>query len=559
MKAQHPHASMVLMSHPSVGTIVPLPLPDSDYRELVSVLMDLSTGVDLPSTFQAVARGLSRLTSFDWLCISYRGPRDSTISMHSSHSGRPEWLAHTAELVAPPAEVETWFLPEIGRSGCPESGFVDDLRDWPVPTDIGSLLSIPMPASAGGSREAGGRARRRGALLLGRVESVPFEPRLVELLSPCAAQVTVLLEKAEWLERFRSANGELRTQLQRARASRPSGGGRADAVTIPSMPAHRPQRKAAAEARWIAVDEPSVRALEVVERAAHTDVSVVLLGESGTGKELMARTLHKLSPRAMGPFVAVNVASLTPELVGSELFGHVPGAFTGAKGGRRGLIEEAAGGTLFLDEIGDMPPSVQPALLRFLEEGVLRPVGGNEFRSVETRIVCATHRGLRAEVAMGRFRADLFHRLAEIVVELPPLRERPGDLTRLTESFLKQESGGQRRDLPADWWPAFRAHDWPGNVRELRNVVRAVVALSRGADLEARFLPEPLRGGVVEAGSSRGSSSGEFEGWTLVEVERELIRRALDATGGHRGRAAERLGISPRTLYDKVRRLDLST
>jgi DNA-binding NtrC family response regulator len=297
----------------------------------------------------------------------------------------------------------------------------------------------------------------------------------------------------------------------------------------------------------------------VVERAAHTDVSVVLLGESGTGKELMARTLHKLSPRAMGPFVAVNVASLTPELVGSELFGHVPGAFTGAKGGRRGLIEEAAGGTLFLDEIGDMPPSVQPALLRFLEEGVLRPVGGNEFRSVETRIVCATHRGLRAEVAMGRFRADLFHRLAEIVVELPPLRERPGDLTRLTESFLKQESGGQRRDLPADWWPAFRAHDWPGNVRELRNVVRAVVALSRGADLEARFLPEPLRGGVVEAGSSRGSSSGEFEGWTLVEVERELIRRALDATGGHRGRAAERLGISPRTLYDKVRRLDLST
>ena len=158
---------------------------------------------------------------------------------------------------------------------------------------------------------------------------------------------------------------------------------------------------------------------------------------------------------------------------------------------------------------------------------------------------------------MGRFRTDLFHRLAEIVVDLPPLRERPGDLTRLTQSFLRQESGGHRRDLPAEWWPSFRAHDWPGNVRELRNVVRAVVALSRGPDLEARFLPEPLRAPMMESDPPTAVRKGEFEGWTLVEVERELIRRALDATGGHRGRAAERLGISPRTLYDKVRRLDL--
>ena len=546
------------MPNRSHGTIVPLPLPDSDYRELVSVLMELSAGVDLPSTFQAVARGLSRLTSFDWLCISYRGPRIQRILLHSSHSGRPEWLAVTEELSDPASEVEAWFLPEVPRSGSPDGGFVDSPQEWPAPADIRSMLSIPMPRSGGGSREGGGRARRRGALLLGRVGRTPFEPRLVELLSPCAAQVTVLLEKAEWLERFRSANGELREQLQKARSKRRGLSARSDAVTIPSMPAHRPQRKPVSEARWIAVDEASVRALEVVERAARTDVSVVLLGESGTGKELMARTLHHLSLRSMGPFVAVNVASLTPELVGSELFGHVPGAFTGAKGGRRGLIEDAAGGTLFLDEIGDMPAAVQPALLRFLEEGVLRPVGGNDFQSVETRIVCATHRGLREEVAMGRFRADLFHRLAEIVVDLPPLRERPGDLTRLSQSFLRQESGGHRRDLPTEWWPAFRAHDWPGNVRELRNVLRAVVALSRGPDLEARFLPEPLRT-LVDESVPQSPKNGEFDGWTLIEVERELIRRALHATGGHRGRAAERLGISPRTLYDKVRRLALET
>jgi len=378
----------------------------------------------------------------------------------------------------------------------------------------------------------------------------------VELLGPCAAHVAVLLEKAEWLERFRTANGQLREQLERMKSASRRAAAPSEAPTIPSMKVHRPAVPAE-EPRWIAVDEPSVHALEVVKRAATTDVAVLLLGESGTGKELMARTLHRLSDRSSGPFVPVNVASLTSELVGSELFGHVPGAFTGASGPRRGLIEEASGGTLFLDEIGDMPASVQPTLLRFLEDGLVRPVGGNTPRSVDTRIVCATHRDLGAEVEGARFRTDLYHRLAGIVVQLPALRDRPGDLGRLTECFLKQESGGRRRELPRSWWPAFRTYDWPGNVRELRNVVRALVALSSGPELESCYLPELLRSHLMGPLAQAAAPGGEFDGWTLVEVERELVRRALEATGGHRGRAAERLGISPRTLYDKVRRLEI--
>ncbi|MEE2829390.1 MAG: sigma 54-interacting transcriptional regulator, partial [Myxococcota bacterium] len=194
-------------------------------------------------------------------------------------------------------------------------------------------------------------------------------------------------------------------------------------------------------------------------------------------------------------------------------------------------------------------------LLRFLEDGIVRPIGGNESRELDVRLVCATHRDLREELSAGRFRVDLYHRLAGVVVELPSLRDRPADLTCLTASFLEEESTGARRQLPRGWWPAFRSYDWPGNVRELRNAMRSVVALSRGPELEARFLPEPLRSHLLGPLDEQRLSRGEFNGWTLAEVERELVRRALLATGGHRGRAAEQLGISSRALYDKLRRL----
>ena len=555
MPLPQPRASMWVMANKPLATIVPLPAPDADYRTLVEVLQELSRGVDLPSTFQAAARGLSRLTRFDWMCVSWCPPRGQDVFLHLSLSGRPEWLATSQELPGLSGPVSSWFLPEMPRmvQNAAQSSAASE-PDWPVPYDIGPLVAVPMPAGGGGSRASGDREQRRGALVLGRSRSAPFEPGLVTLLEPCAAHLGVLLEKAEWLERFRSTNAELRDQLQRLRASRRPI--LADAPTVQTAAVPKRRSGDGGGPRWLAVDPSGVEALELVERAATTGVSVLLHGESGTGKELMARTLHRLSERRSGPFVAVNVASLTPELVSSELFGHVPGAFTGARGERRGLIEDAAGGTLFLDEIGDMPPAVQPSLLRFLEDGLVRPVGSNRPRSVDTRVVCATHRDLLADVVSGRFREDLYHRLAGITVYLPPLRDRPGDMRLMAGVFLKETSDGRYADLPPSWWPSLRAYHWPGNVRELRNAMRSVAAMSRGPDLEARFLPLPLRE-MVDGGSSGGRKDDPFDGWTLAEVEREMIRRALDATAGHRGRAAQRLGITARSLYDKIRRLGL--
>jgi len=549
------------MAKERLATIVPLPAPDADYRVLVEVLMDISKGVDLPSTFSAVAHGLARLTHFDWLCVTWLPPRGEATLVHASLSGRPEWLATTTELGSVSRSAEAWLLPDSARlvSDALTCDAADDPQ-WPVPVDIGPLITVPMPTSGGGSRTSGSRERRRGALLLGRASRRPFEPGLVSLLEPCAGHLAVLLEKTEWLERFRTANAGLRDQLGKLRAERTDP---ADA-TVRSMPvpASLKGRRAGDGPRWLAVDPQGLEALEVVERAAETDVGVLLHGESGTGKEMMARTLHRLSPNARGPFVPVNVATLTPELVGSELFGHADGSFTGARGKRRGLIEDARDGTLFLDEIGDMPLAVQPTLLRFLEDGLVRSVGENAQRAVRTRLVCATNRDLLADVVAGRFREDLYHRLAGIVVTLPTLRERPGDLQLLSREFLRQFSEGRRSDLPAAWWPAFREYHWPGNVRELRNALRSVTAMSRGPDLEVRFLPQPLRGMIEHEGPADTTVSSPvgadaYDGWTLAEVERDMIRRTLAATGDHRGRTAQSLGITPRALYDKIRRLGL--
>ena len=549
---------------PRAATIVPLPAPDADYRALVPVLKELTVAVDLTSTFNAAGRALQRLARFDWLALCYRPERDSSPVLHVSLSGRPEWLATSQPLDVRSHRLRQWFLPETpriaGREGVP--GARGDAA-WPVPGDIGPLISCPLPAGSGGQRRDASRAHRRGALVLGRRGSRPFEPGLLTLLEPCVAHLVVLLERTEWLESFRAANTELRERVaELQRKGSPSRRARAASAAspVPEPP------------RWVAVDTAGVDVLEIVERAATTDLPTLLHGESGTGKELLARTLHRMSERQDGPYVAVNVATLRAELAASELFGHVAGAFTDARGDRVGLIEEADGGTLFLDEIGDMPASVQPALLRFLEDGLVRPVGSNQPRRVNVRIVTATHRDLPVEVRAGRFRGDLYHRLAGVVIDVPALRDRPGDLLPLAEQFLGEASGGRRRALPPSWLPALRVHSWPGNVRELRNALRAAAAMSRGPDLEARFLPQPLRGMVEEATqgattvsdvapvtpapTSRGPE--EFDGWTLQEVERAMIQRALNATAGHRGKAAARLGISPRALYDKIKRLGVA-
>jgi DNA-binding NtrC family response regulator len=542
------------MATTRLATIVPLPAPDADYRLLVPVLREISRGVDLQSTFRAVALGLRRLTRFDWLAIARRSRDGRTITVHASLSGRPEWLAVTDDLQGLSPEAEAWLAPDVSRMVGPSTrpaGGHDP--QWPVPRDIGPLLAVPLPAPGESPRTS------RGALLLGRVEGA-FEPHLVALLEPCAAHIGVLLERTEWLEQFRTVNAQLQARIRELESKR-----RSEAPTISDLPVVR--READIETgrfeceEWRTSDPIGIAVLELVHRAAETDLPVLLTGESGTGKELLARTIHLRSDRRNGPWVAVNVAALASELTPSEFFGHAAGSFTGARGHRKGLLEEANGGTLFLDEVGELPRTLQPLLLRFLEDGLVRPVGANHARQVDVRIVAATNRDLVADIANGRFRDDLFHRIAAVEVRLPTLRERPADLADLLRGFLREASGGRWSDVPAAWWPALRAHAWPGNVRELRNAMRAVALMSRGPRLEARFLPPGLRAAVAGGSTSTDAplpTHDPYDGWTLNEVERESIRRALIATEGHRGRAAARLGITPRSLYDRVRRFELT-
>jgi two-component system response regulator FlrC len=315
----------------------------------------------------------------------------------------------------------------------------------------------------------------------------------------------------------------------------------------------RAQRRAAGdqEHELIAVDPAMLRVLTQVEKVAPTSATVLLLGESGTGKEVVARQIHRLSPRAGGPFVAVNCAAVSPQLVESELFGHEKGAFTGAIDQRRGRFELADGGTLFLDEVAEIPIELQAKLLRVLQEQRFERVGGARTIEVDVRVVAATNRDLERELEQGRFREDLYHRLAVFPVRLPPLRERPADILPLAEHLLARIGGQLKRPgltLTHDARDAIAGRGWPGNVRELGNALERAAILTAGDAISASDLTEMV-----------GSAPAELSlDGTLKELERQAIERALAATGGHRKRAAERLGIGLRTLYDKLKEYGLS-
>jgi DNA-binding NtrC family response regulator len=296
--------------------------------------------------------------------------------------------------------------------------------------------------------------------------------------------------------------------------------------------------------------------LALVRRAARSPSTVLVTGESGTGKELIARALHYHSDRVGQPFVAVNCRALAPGVLESELFGHERGAFTGAERARPGLFERADGGTLFLDEIGDTGADFQAKLLRVLQERSVVRVGGDDERSVDVRIVAATNRDLRAEVAAGRFREDLFFRLAVIPVQLPPLRERPEDVLPLAAHFLeraRQRLGREVRGFSPEAERLLATRRWPGNVRELENAVERGVVLARGPLIE----PDDL---LLEAdpGADAPESGGDDLQAFLDRATREHLERALAAAGGKRIEAARALGIDRTTLYRLMRRHDLS-
>jgi DNA-binding NtrC family response regulator len=287
--------------------------------------------------------------------------------------------------------------------------------------------------------------------------------------------------------------------------------------------------------------------IEQVRAIAATDASVLLLGESGTGKEVVARTIHWNSARRDGPFVAVNCAAIPENLLESELFGHVKGAFTGADRARRGLFADAGGGTLFLDEIADMPLALQAKLLRALQDKTIRPVGGNEEIQLDLRVISATHGDLAGLVRGGRFREDLYYRLAVIPIRLPSLRERPEDIPLLARHFLERVSASLRRSVEGFTDEALArllAHRWPGNVRELENVVERAATLARGP----LITPADLALDLVAPGPVETTARP-----TLDDLERRYIDQVLAETNGDKRRAAQILGVSVRTLQRRFR------
>jgi DNA-binding NtrC family response regulator len=290
---------------------------------------------------------------------------------------------------------------------------------------------------------------------------------------------------------------------------------------------------------------------ELVEQArlvARSKVAVLIEGESGTGKELLARLIHDASPRAAQPFVQVNCAAFSETLIESELFGHEKGAFTGAESARPGRFELAHGSTMLLDEIGEMPLRLQAKLLRVLEEERFERLGGTRALQVDVRVLATTNRDLQAEVARGQFRGDLYYRLNGVRFVVPPLRHRREEIPRLAEHFFQRFRGESRvplRGLSARALELLTTHSWPGNVRQLRNVIHRACLLARGVEIQPADLP-PTEEGTAQPGT--------LEGMTLAEIERRVILTTLRSLNGNKTAAAARLGVTPRTLLNKLKK-----
>jgi two-component system response regulator HydG len=297
--------------------------------------------------------------------------------------------------------------------------------------------------------------------------------------------------------------------------------------------------------------EIMVNLVKMIERVAPSQANVLVLGESGTGKELIAKTIHEKSNRKHKPFVAINCGALRETLLESELFGHEKGSFTGAYNRKIGLAEVANGGTLFLDEVGELSQSIQAKLLRFLQEGEIYRVGGKDPIRVDIRLISATNRILEEEVQKGNFREDLYYRVNTIVVDMPPLRNRKEDIPALVQHFLSTNSHGQYlsrgKTIHEDALKALVKYDWPGNIRELQNVCERLQILSDGHMIMLNDIPDQIR--VPE---TKNDLIEYYHSVTLYEIEKKYILKALHHFGGNKTQAAQNLGITIKTLYNKL-------
>jgi DNA-binding NtrC family response regulator len=327
---------------------------------------------------------------------------------------------------------------------------------------------------------------------------------------------------------------------------------------------HRESRKLAARletgagfGEFVGTSKPMREVYDLISRISTSDASVIITGESGTGKELVARTIHELSPRSKGPFIAVNASAIPENLMESEIFGHERGAFTGATGIRAGCFELANHGTLFLDEIAEMPAALQPKLLRVLEDRRVRRVGGSQEFQVDVRVLAATNQQPLEAVERGKLREDLFYRLNVFTVALPPLRERAGDISLLTQVFLQQFNKKHGREVEScsdETLELLKSFPWPGNVRELRNVLERAVILAEGGRIEPAHLPDYI---LIPTASDVGDTIKISSGVTAAQAERDLILRTLKATGNNKAEAARRLGLDVKTIRNKLKTYDI--
>jgi two-component system response regulator AtoC len=332
------------------------------------------------------------------------------------------------------------------------------------------------------------------------------------------------------------------------------------AIRIGELSAEVDRLRAELDRDWdvdgiVAADSRMVEVLNTVDKVAPTSATVMIYGESGTGKELIARAIHRLSPRGAKPFVEVHAGALPETLLESELFGYEKGAFTGALIAKPGRFELANGGTLFLDEVGDITLSVQVKLLRVLQERRFERLGGTRSIDIDVRVVAATNRDLQQLIADGLFREDLFYRLNVVPITLPPLRQRRGDVPLLVAHFLEKYNAGKRSFTP-EATLMLVDYPWPGNIRELENTIERIVILAPGDEIGVADLPAEVRAGFVST-TAKSTFVLPEQGCDLEEVEMELIRQALDRSGGNAGRAAKLVGLTPKTLEARMQRLGI--